>query len=83
VLFDSACDTDHECAILLLLIIIYSSLKDIDDVQRQVESLYCAENKLRGTFNQCTPAVKNTLFCFYCTPVYACQLWNLWSRLPI
>jgi len=26
------------------------SLKDDDDIQRQVKSLYCAENKLRGTF---------------------------------
>jgi len=33
-----------------------------DDIQRQVKSHYCAANKLRGTFKQCSPAVKNTLF---------------------
>jgi len=33
-------------------------LKDDDDIQRQVKSLYCAANKLRGTFDQCPPAVK-------------------------
>jgi len=53
-----------------------ASLKDDDDIQRQVKSLYCAANKLRGTFDQCTPAVKNTLFRAYCMPMYACQLWS-------
>ena len=37
---------------------INASLKDDDDIQRQVKSLYCAANKLRGTFDQCTPAEK-------------------------
>jgi len=37
---------------------INASLKDDDDIQRQVKSLYCAANKLRGTFDQCSPAVK-------------------------
>jgi len=31
-----------------------------------VKSLYCAANKLRGTFDQCSPAVKNTPFRAYC-----------------
>jgi len=31
---------------------INSSLKDDDDIQRQVKSLYCAANELRGTFDQ-------------------------------
>ena len=47
---------------------INASLKDDDDIQRQVKSLYCAANKLRGTFDQCSPAV-NT---FYFVPI-ACQ----------
>jgi len=51
-------------------------LKDDDDIQRQVKSLYCAANKLRGTFDQCNPAVKHTLFRAYCMPMYACQLWS-------
>ena len=37
---------------------INASLKDDDDIQRQVKSLYCAANKLRGTFYQCSTAVK-------------------------
>jgi len=39
----------------------YASLKDYDDIQSQVKSLYCAANKLRGTFSQCSPAVKSCL----------------------
>ena len=46
-----------------------ASLKDGNDIQRQVISLYCAANKLRGTFAQCSTAVKTTLFRLYCTPI--------------
>ena len=46
-----------------------ASLKDDDDIQRQVKSLYCAANKLRGTFDQYSPVEKKTL---YFVPV-ACQ----------
>jgi len=42
-------------------VLLNASLKDDDDVQRQVKSLYCAANKLRGTFDQFSPAVKNTV----------------------
>ena len=59
---------------------INASLKDDDDIQRQVKSLYCAAKKLRGTFDQCTPAVKNTLFRAYCVPMYACQLWSKYTQ---
>jgi len=62
---------------------INASLKDDDDIQRQVKSLYFAANKLRGTFDQCTPAVKNTLFCAYCMPMYVCQLWNKYTQTSI
>ena len=41
---------------------INASLKDDDDIQIQVKSLYCAANKLRGTFDQCSPAVKKHYF---------------------
>ena len=59
---------------------INASLKDDDDIQRQVKSLYCAANKLRGTFDQCSPAVKNTLLRAYCMPMYACQLWSKYTQ---
>ena len=59
---------------------INASVKDDDDIQRQVKSLYCAANKLRGTFDQCSPAVKNTLFHSYYMPMYACQLWSKYTQ---
>jgi len=49
-----------------------TSIKDdYDDVQRQVKSLSCVANKLRGTFAQCSPAAKNTLFRAYCMVMYS------------
>ena len=59
---------------------INASLKDDAYIQRQVKSLYCAANKLRGTFDQCSTAVKNALFRAYCMPMYACQLWNKYTQ---
>jgi len=59
---------------------INASLKNDDYIQRQVKSLYCAANKLRGTFDQCTPAVKNTLFRAYCMPMYASHLWSKYTQ---
>ena len=55
-------------------------LKDDDDIQRQVKSLYCVANKLRGTFDQCSPAVRNTLLRAYSMPVYACQLRSKYTQ---
>jgi len=52
-------------------VLLNAALKDDDDIQRQLKSLYCAVNKLRGTFDQYFPAVKNTLFRAYCMPIYA------------
>ena len=46
-----------------------------------MKSLYCAANKLRGTSDQCSPAVKNTLFRVYCMPMYACQLWSKYTQI--
>ena len=64
-----------------LVVWINASLTDDDDIQRQVNSLYCAANKLRGTFDQCSSAVmKNTLFRAYCMPMYACQLWSKYTQ---
>jgi len=38
-----------------------------------VKSRYCAADKLRGTIDQCTPAVKNTISCLLhvnvCLPI--------------
>jgi len=59
---------------------INASLKEDDDIQRPVKSLYCAANKLKGTFDQCSPAVENTLFRAYCMTMYACQLWSKYTQ---
>jgi len=44
-------------------------------IQRQLRYQYCAANKLRASFSRCSNAVKNVLFCSFCTPMYASQLW--------
>jgi len=61
---------------------IYASLKDDDDIQRQATSLYCAANKFRDAFDQCSPTVKkhSTVFRAYCMPMYACQLWSKYTQ---
>jgi len=40
------------------------------------KSLYCAANKLRSTFDQCSPAVK----ILYFVPI-ACQLWSKYTHV--
>jgi len=58
-------------------VLINTSLKDDDDdIQRRMKSLYCAANKLRSSFDQCSPAAKNTQFRAYGMPMYAYQLWS-------
>jgi len=42
-------------------VLLNASLKDNNDFLRQVKSLCCAPNKLRGNFAQCSTAVKNSL----------------------
>ena len=59
---------------------INASVKGGDDIHRQVKSLYCAANKHRGAFNQCSTAIKNTLFRAYCLSMYACQLWGKYTQ---
>jgi len=70
--------------ILTPVFIINASLKDDDDdIQRQVKSLYCTANELRGTFDQCSPAVKNILFRAHCKPIHACKLWSKYTQTSI
>ena len=59
---------------------INASLKGDDGMQRQMKPLFCAANKLRGTFDQCSPAVRNILFPAYCMPMYAGQLWSKYTQ---
>jgi len=46
-----------------ILVLLNASLKDDNDIPRQVKSLHCTANKLRGTFAQCSNAVKNFRLC--------------------
>jgi len=69
---------------------INASLKDDDDTQRQVKSLHCAANKLRGTFNQCSTRHFVPIAC-QCTPAKCGAnthrqgriklVWNPWLKL--
>jgi len=56
-------------------IVLNTELSDDKDIQRQLRHQYCAANKLRASFSRCSNAVKNVLFCSFCTPMYASQLW--------
>jgi len=49
----------------------------------QMKSLYCAGNKLRCTFVQYSPVVKNILFRAYSMPIYACQLWSKYTQTSL
>ena len=59
---------------------INASQKDDYDIQRQVKSLDCAENKHKSIFDQWSPAEKNTQFRAYCMPMYACWLWSKYTQ---
>jgi len=61
-------------------VLLNASLKDDADIKRQVKSPYCAANKLRGTFDQCSSVVKSTLFRAYSMPIYSCQWWSKYTQ---
>jgi len=53
-----------------LSVLLYTLLINENDMQRQVKSLYCAADKLGGTFAQCSNAVRNIMFCANaCLPI--------------
>ena len=58
-----------------LRIVLNTELSDDKDIQRQLQHQYCAPNKLRASFSQCSNAVKNVLFRSFCMLMYASQLW--------
>jgi len=41
---------------------------------------YTVQQTNWGTFDQCSPAVKNTPFRAYCMHMYACQLWSKYTQ---
>ena len=58
-----------------------ASLKYDDDIQRQVKSIYCAANKFRSTFDQCSPAGKTLSYPLRVNICFAnCQLWNKYTQ---
>jgi len=54
-------------------IVLDTELSDDKHIQRQLRYQYCRENKLQASFSQCSNAVKNVLFCSFCTSMYAEQ----------
>ena len=58
-------------------ILLHTELSDDKDIPRQLRYQYCAANKLRASFSRCSNAVavENVLFRYFCTPMYASQLW--------
>ena len=52
-------------------IVLDTELSDDKDIQRQLRYQYCAANKLRASFSQCSNAVKNVRFRSFGTPMYA------------
>jgi len=72
-IFPNGVNVQFSDQVKYLCILLNASLKDDNDIQRQVKSLYCAANKLRSTFAQCSTAVKNTTACLLhanvCLPI--------------
>jgi len=56
-------------------IVLNTELSNDKNIQRQLRYQYCAANKLRASLSRCSNAVENVLFCSFCTPMYAIQLW--------
>ena len=58
-----------------LVHIIIGVLCDNDDISKQYKIIYVQGNALTRKFYMCTESLKCTLFKFYCTSLYTCQLW--------
>ncbi len=54
---------------------ITEDLCDDKDIQRQCCKLYGQGNMFVRKFSMCSPYVKVSLFCTFCTPMYTAQLW--------
>jgi len=55
------CNTSGE-QVKYLNVLLYASLKDDNDIQSEEKTLSCIANNFKGTFAQCSSAVK-TPFC--------------------
>ena len=69
----SICEFSNE--VKYLGVMINSSFKTTNDVQRQTRNFYARANLLIRNFRYCTDNVKCYLFQSYCTNMYCCQLW--------
>ena len=59
--------------------VITNDMTDDADMMRQRRQLYALGNVLSRRFHMCSIEVKNTLFRLFCTPMYTCQLWWIFS----
>ena len=62
--------------------VITNDMTDDADMMRQRRQLYALGNVLSRRFYMCSIEVKNTLFRSFCTPMYTCQLWWIFSVRP-
>ena len=60
--------------------VITDNLVDVQDMQRQLRSIYVKCNMLIYRFNSCTPEVKVQLFQSYCSNFYCSHLWNCYTQ---
>jgi len=56
-------------------IVLDIEFSDDKDIQRQLRYQYYTVNKLQASFSRCSNSVKNLLFRFFWTSMYASQLW--------
>ena len=55
--------------------ILNDSMKDDNDIKRQLRQVYSKGNSLVHKFKPCTDSVKAELFRMYCGNMYCCTLW--------
>ena len=76
------CGNSIDCVkkIKYLGFVLTSDLKDDDDMNRQLGSIYGSANKLRRKFFCCSKAVKNCLFCTFVSSLYGSTVWCMYRK---
>ena len=76
------CGNSIDCVkkIKYLGFVLTSDLKDDDDMNRQLRSIYGSANKLRRKFFCCSKAVKNCLFRTFVSCLYGSTVWCMYRK---
>ena len=61
-------------------IILSNDFNDDLDIKRQIRYIYAKGNILARKFSNCSEDVKKRLFRSYCSNMYCCHLWGLYSK---